>query len=506
MPGAAAPAAGSGTDSETAFARLQARLTALATDDVPACAAEGTVVAIPSINLDQAVLDRHADELAALEERCLYLLFALRRARIRVIAVTSLPIREDVLEYYLRLLPEAEEARARIDLLSPDDDSARPLAQKILERPELLARVAELVPDRARCFIVPFNVRDCERDLALELDIPIYGIDHRFARYGTKSGSRRLFASAGVSHPLGANALRSSAGLADALVSLRHARPGLEGAVVKHDDAVSGDGNRIITLRDLPPRGTAEEAAALDVRLRSLGSSYLEKLGDGGVVEELIAGEVGSPSVQIRIVPGGRPRVVSTHDQVLGGELNQTFVACRFPARRDYASAIVREARKAGEYLAARGVAGRFGIDFVVARRNGAWAPYAVDINLREGGTSHPFETLWLLTDGSLDETETTYRTPSGQAKHYFATDRLSHPSDRRIALGDFLAATTAAGLVWDPDSETGAVFHLLRSLEEEGRIGVTAIGDSPEQAHELYLGVARLLDRLAATASRRQA
>jgi PGM1 C-terminal domain len=61
------------------------------------------------------------------------------------------------------------------------------------------------------------------------------------------------------------------------------------------------------------------------------------------------------------------------------------------------------------------------------------------------------------------------------------------------------LAAATAAGLDWDAESQTGAVFHMLRSLQERGRIGVTAIGSTPDQAREIYLGVANLLDRLAA-------
>jgi hypothetical protein len=495
----AASRSGRGSDAEAAFARLQARLRRARSLEDPAGAADGTVFVIPSIDLDQAVLDRHARELAALEERSLYLLFALRRAGVRLVVVTSLPVRAEVLEYYLRLIPDADEARARIELLSPDDDSPRPLARKILERSDLLARLAQLVPQSGRAFILPFNVRGFERDLALALDVPIYGIDHRFARYGTKTGARRLFESAGLSHPAGIDGLRGSAAVADAVISLRHARPGLEGAVVKHDDAVSGDGNRIIPLRDLPPSGTAEEVAALDVRLRSLSRSYLEKLADGVIVEELIAGDTRSPSVQLRIAPGRDPLVISTHDQVLGGELNQTFVACQFPARPDYAGRIVSEARKAGEFLAAEGVAGRIGVDFVVVRRDGSWTPYAVEINLHEGGTSHPYETLWLLTDGSFDEATTTFRLASGQAKHYFATDRLSHHGCRGIALRDFLAAATASGLDWDSSSQTGAVFHLLRLLEVEGRIGVTAIGDSPEQAHELYLGVARLLDRLAA-------
>lgn len=488
-----------GNDADAAFTRLQARLRPAATLDDKAGAADGTIFVIPSIDLDQAVLDRHARELAALEERSLCLLFALRRAGVRLVMVTSLPVRTEVLEYYLGLIPEADEARARVELLSPDDDSPRPLARKILDRSDLLARLAELKPDRDRAFILAFNVRGFERDLALALDVPIYGVDHRFARYGTKTGARRLFERAGVSHPAGVDGLRGSGELADAVISLRHARPGLEGAVVKHDDAVSGDGNRIIPLRDLPPSGTAEEEAAVDVRLRSLSRPYLEKLTDGAIVEELIAGETRSPSVQMRIPPGGDPLVISTHDQVLGGERNQTFVACQFPARSDYAAGIVSEARKAGAYLAARGVAGRISVDFVVVRRNGSWVPYAVEINLHEGGTSHPYETLRLLTDGSLDEAKTTFRAPSGRAKYYFATDRLSHRGYRRIALRDLLAAMRASGLDWDSKSQTGAVFHLLRSLEVEGRIGVTAIGDSSDQAHELYLDVARLVDRLAA-------
>jgi len=104
-----------------------------------------------------------------------------------------------------------------------------------------------------------------------------------------------------------------------------------------------------------------------------------------------------------------------------------------------------------------------------------------------------------LLTDGSLDEDKTTFRTPSGQAKYYFATDRLGDPDYQGILLSDFLSAAQTAGLGWDPDSQTGAVYHMLRALEEQGGIGVTAIGDSREQAHEIYLGAAALLDRLAA-------
>lgn len=495
MPSGVGSPCSTATDAEAAFSRLQRRLRRTEPVEDPVV----TVLAIPSINFDQGLLASHAAELPALEERTLYWLLALRRARVQVVVVTSLPVAADVVAYYLRLASEGDDARGRVHLLSPEDGSPRPLAQKILERPSLLAALRRLVTDRAHAFISPFNVRRFERDLALALDVPVYGVHDRFARYGTKTGARQVFARAGVPHPLGAGGLRRTAQLAGALSALRCARPDLDAAVVKQDDAFSGEGNRIIALRGLPPPGTRAEMTALDVRVRDLGATYLEKFVDGGVAEQLISGETRSPSVQMRLLPRGRSVLLSTHDQVLGGERGQTFVGCSFPAAPAYAGAIAREARKAGDYLAAKGLTGRVGVDFVVARRESNWQPYAVELNLREGGTSHPYETLWLLTDGSLDEATATFRTPSGQAKHYVATDRLRHPDYRAIGLGHFLAAATAERLDWDPGSQTGAVFHMMRSLEEEGRIGVTAIGDTLHQARQLHAGVAKLLDRLAA-------
>ena len=47
---------------------------------------------------------------------------------------------------------------------------------------------------------------------------------------------------------------------------------------------------------------------------------------------------------------------------------------------------------------------GRFAVDFVVVRDGaGAWTPYAIELNLRKGGTTHPFLTLQFLTDGRYD-------------------------------------------------------------------------------------------------------
>ncbi len=98
--------------------------------------------------------------------------------------------------------------------------------------------------------------------------------------------------------------------------------------------------------------------------------SFLRKFEQmGGIVEEMIdAEEVRSPSVQMRIYPDGKAVLVSSHEQVLGGNTGQVYLGCRFPAREEYRLMIQEQARRIGEVLSEKGVIGRFGIDFLLTR------------------------------------------------------------------------------------------------------------------------------------------
>jgi hypothetical protein len=79
-----------------------------------------------------------------------------------------------------------------------------------------------------------------------------------------------------------------------------------------------------------------------------------------------------------------------------------------------------------GHRLAELGVLGRFAVDFVVAQDDaGRWQTYAVEINLRKGGTTHPYLFLQFLTDGEFNEEEGVFRAPSGVEKYYVASDHL---------------------------------------------------------------------------------
>jgi hypothetical protein len=481
---------------DPAVAEVQGRLRPLGLTGLPGHGPR-TIVVMPSFDLDPAMLRRHARTLPSYEERALYMLFLLRRPHVRMLLVTSTPVPAPILDYALGLIGDVDsaDARARLQLISADDDSPRPLAEKLLERPDLLRRIAAAIQGPEDSFISPYNVGTAEREISLRLDVPVYCPDERFYAYGTKCGSRAMFARAGVGHPLGAERVADLDDLVREIDAIRAQREALESVVVKLNDSVYGEGNVVVRVADVA-RG---DGAALKARLGDrLSPEYLAALArDPGIVEEmLIADEVISPSVQQRIIAGGTPGLVCTHDQRLGGENGQMFVGCSFPANPEYAAAIAREAAKLRTPLAEEGVVGRFGIDFVVTRSSDSdWDVNAVEINLREGGTSHPFGTLYLLTGGGYDPGSATYRTARGAVRTYVAGDSIA---DERWAGTEpvaLLDAATEAGVQWDPEAQTGVVFHMLRSLEPEGRYGATAIAPTAAASEELFARAARLLD-----------
>jgi hypothetical protein len=46
---------------------------------------------------------------------------------------------------------------------------------------------------------------------------------------------------------------------------------------------------------------------------------------------------------------------------------------------------------------------------------------------------------------------------------------------------------------------ETGALFHMIGALSQYGKVGLTAIGNSREEADSLFTGALEALDREAA-------
>jgi len=130
----------------------------------------------------------------------------------------------------------------------------------------------------------------------------------------------------------------------------------------------------------------------------------------------------------------------------------------------------------------------------VILGQDRAWTPYAIELNLRKGGTTHPFLTLQFLTDGRYDPTTALFLTPRGQEKHLVATDHLESHLLRGLAVSDVFDIVARHRLHFDPSREVGIVFHMISCLNEHGRIGLTAVGDSPSEAERRYHEAERIL------------
>ena len=491
--------------SQTEFDQLQRKLVPLWKSIERFNQDPQTIVVVPSMSID--AIDSGA-VMQAYEERFLFLLLLLRQPRARLIYVTSRTILPSIVDYYLDLLPGVipSHARQRLFLPSPMDGSVRPLSEKLLERPRLIERIRSLIMDSDRAHLVPFNTTNREKELALRLGIPMYGADPKFFHLGTKSGCRKIFMEENVPHPVGRENIGSKEELVDAIVQMRTTKPSLRQVMVKLDEGVSGEGNAVVDSTGLPLPGDSKEQAMLDERLRSMQfeshgttyESYMKKLQKRkGIVEERIMGEkFRSPSVQLRVTPLGKVELLSTHDQLLGGPSGQSYLGCVFPADTAYAGVITQEAAKVGRRLAEEGVIGRFALDFVVVRsKNKKWEPYAIEINLRKGGTTHPFLTLQFLTDGAYDAETAIFTAPNGQQKFFVASDHVESPRYRTLTPDDLFDIVVRHNLHFDQTRQTGVVFHMMSALGELGRTGLTAVGNSHQDAKAMYERAVAVLD-----------
>jgi len=504
-PGAGYDAGGFEAGEDVRSRALQERFKAAFAGIFDNPAAPRTVVIVPSITFDREVMSRITG-VVHYEERLLCMLLLLRFPRARVVYVTSTPIAEPIIDYYLHLLPgvPAQHAHKRLVLLSCHDSSGAPLTQKILARPRLIQRIREAIPDPKSAHLSFFTVTALEKRLALKLDLPIYGCDPSLSCWGSKSGSRKIFKEAEIPVSDGFEDLRDARDIAGALAGLKRMQPQLRRAVVKLNEGFSGEGNAILDFAGAPENGGLEswvldKLPGLSFEAHGMTlDAYLEKFqAMGGIVEAFLEGALKrSPSAQFRVDPLGNLKAISTHDQVLGGENAQIFLGCRFPADEAYRLTIQEQGMRAGAILAGKGVLGRFGIDFVSVGEGGSWRHYAIEINLRKGGTTHPFLMLQFLTEGRYDPETGLFFAPSGRPCFYYASDNLH--ADRYCGLtpSDLIDIAANHGLHFNAATQEGVVFHLIGALSEFGKLGILSIGNSGERAYASYMRSVEILDR----------
>jgi hypothetical protein len=124
-------------------------------------------------------------------------------------------------------------------------------------------------------------------------------------------------------------------------------------------------------------------------------------------------------------------------------------------------------------------------------------AVYFSEINLRLGGTTHPFLMARHITCGVYEQATGELLVDSAP-RVYKASDNIK--SERYLGLtpAQVIAAVADAGLAYDPVTKTGATLHLLGAVTRYGKFGLVCIAPSHDQAEELH---DRVLERIGAAA-----
>lgn len=469
------------------------------------------ILVLPSFSIDQRV-GQKVPGFLHYEERLLFSLIRLQNPHTRLIYLTGQPLSPIISEYYLQLLPGIpfSHARDRLLLLSTYDNSFKPLTQKILERPRLVQRIRRALRP-GKSYMVCFNATSLEQELSLQLGIPLFAASPELSYWGSKSGSRQIFAECGIAHPDGSCQILSVAALVQEAARLWERQPHLQRLVVKLNEGFSGEGNAVLDLRRLQDVAPGKVSAAvreslLVAEMEGLSfqaegetwSNFSSRIPElGAIVEAFIEGEENrSPSVQGYISPTGEVKILSTHDQILGGPDGQIYLGCRFPADSAYRLQLQELGLKVGKALAQRGAMERYGVDFVAVRQpSGDWELQAIEINLRKGGTTHPFMTLKLLTNGTYDRATGLFYSQHDRAKYYIASDNLQQDRYRGLLPEDLMDIAAQHRLHFNSSTQTGTVFHLMGALSEFGKLGLTCIGNSWAEAESIYHHVESVLD-----------
>jgi hypothetical protein len=421
-----------------------------------------------------------------------------------------------VLDYLFTLLPaHARDSQSRHALVEIDDERDMHLSEKILIRTSVLARLRstlELAREHGHhveglsCYASSPRMAT----LADQLGADLIDAEPTLLAWGTKSGSRQIFHQTGVRHPLGSyQPDKTIAGLATTLKDLTR-RFGHGRWMVKADYGFgSGHGNAIIDTTELPSPLTA---STLVKALRPCAGQvsaidYAERITPvGAITEQVIAGgrndTLHYPSALGYLRRGQDGRVDVTflvvHDQALGS--SGDFIGCRFPASPAYRTVVAEAARKVLTQLAALGVTGHVGVDFIAMVPAVSTAPdgiYATEINLRQTGTTHPHRIVRATVPGEWNSSGSlTGR--SGREVCYKGTDGIISPRYIGVSSATLIERLQLSPhIAFNPQTGHGVIPHLWPSLERYGKIGATFIADSAAECDALESDFIALLEDL---------
>ncbi|XP_076848448.1 IQ motif-containing protein H isoform X2 [Brachyhypopomus gauderio] len=473
----------------------------------------------------------------------------IRDENVEVIYVCPVQLGEDLLHYYTQLLglqgavhteestdPPASPAR-RFTILTPEAHQHFPshhmCASTLLKySPCALRRIRALTLGK-RAYLVGGVPHVDDLAVADELGVPLLGPEPAVAQlYGTKSGARRIFSSAGVAVPPGRGDVYTLQQLQECLAQLMTDHLEVQRWLFKLDGEFASRGAAYCDVchvsarpwalqqyrRHGPQRWTlawAQEAvlikfleavpALLESHAKPFDTScyptwacFLEHfLRKGGVIEAYPPSDsVTSLTVDLLVEPGGEVRTLSCGDQLLGpGSLQ--VAGCSIPQTSVCPDALHSICMRVGRACQQRQILGHLSVDLVTFLQPETLEQqvWAVDLDLGYSNQLALTQLTLLMTGGTLDCRTSRLEVPPVRdnkpaARHRaskantpapvtcrFAvmSSRLIHTNLSMVHYSVFFQMCEAQGIGFDIKARQGSLFTLQDSAERSS-LGMVTI------------------------------